>query len=56
MLTIDIDLLPVIVAVGVPQLCVQQTCNSWQAGGRACGKCKCKCKCKCKYKCKCHVH
>lgn len=36
MLTTDIDLLSVIVVVGVPQSCVQQTCKSSQAGGRAC--------------------
>lgn len=37
MLTTDIDLLSVIVVVvRVPQSCVQQTCNSWQAGVRGC--------------------
>ena len=36
MLTTDTDLLPVmVVVVGEPQSCVQQTCNPWQAAGRA---------------------
>lgn len=39
MLTTDTDLLSVmVVVVGVTQLFVQQTCNSWQAAGRACSR------------------